>query len=102
MRTERRLVPKAAAVITVTDMIAADLERRYGIRRPAVLVNGCTTHVTEAQPAHTPLRLIHQGKFFFDRHLDDVIRAVARQEGKSGPHASGMGRGRGQPPRSRC
>jgi len=82
MRTERRLVPRAAAVITVTDMIADDLERRYQIPRPAVLVNGCTSHVTEARPAHTPLRLLHQGKFFFDRHLDDVIRAVVRQQGR--------------------
>jgi glycogen synthase len=83
MRAERRFMPQAAAVITVTDMIADDLERRYGIPRPAVLVNGCTTHVNAAQPVHTPLRLIHQGKFFFDRHLADVIKAVVRQEGRA-------------------
>ncbi|MDZ4179521.1 MAG: glycosyltransferase [Coriobacteriia bacterium] len=89
--SERLLIPKAAAVFTVTDMIADDLERRYRISRPTVLVNGCTTRVIEAQPPHEPLRLIHQGKFFFDRHLDDVIRAVARQGGSATLTLQGWG-----------
>lgn len=83
MLKERLLVPRAAAVLTVTDMIAADLERRYAIAPPTVLVNGCTEHVAEALPPHAPLRLLHQGKFFFDRHLDDVIRAVAAHRGRA-------------------
>lgn len=80
---ERFLTPRAAAVITVTDMIADDLARRYRIEAPTPLINGSTTYVTEAKPPHTPLRLLHQGKFFFDRHLDDVIEAVVRQDGRA-------------------
>lgn len=80
---ERFLAPRAAAVLTVTDMIADDLSRRYRIPRPSVLLNGSTSHVTQAEPVHVPLRLIHQGKFFFDRHLEDVVEAVARQQSQA-------------------
>ncbi|MBN1192839.1 MAG: glycosyltransferase, partial [Coriobacteriia bacterium] len=79
---ERILTPRAAGVLTVTDMIAEDLARRYRIPRPTALVNGCTSYVTEALPAHEPLRLLHQGRFYYDRHLDDVIEAVVRLDGR--------------------
>lgn len=83
MLKERVLVPRAAAVLTVSEPIAQDLAQRYGIVQPTVLLNGCTAHVRVAAAPHRPLRLIHQGKFFFDRHIEDIIEAVVRQNGKA-------------------
>lgn len=74
-------MPRVGRVVTVTDMIARDLAKRHRIVAPAVLVNGATEVVSTVASVRVPLRLLHQGKLFFDRHLDDIIRAVALQEG---------------------
>lgn len=88
---ERLLLPRAAGILAVTPLIADALEHQYRIPRPTVLVNGCTERVSTAQPAHDPMRFIHQGKFFFDRHLDDVIVAIARQRGRATLTLQGWG-----------
>ncbi|MBN2839409.1 MAG: glycosyltransferase [Coriobacteriia bacterium] len=74
---ERLLVRRAGLLIAVTDMIADDLARRYGVRRPCVVYNGPTDVVATASRVHRPVRLVHVGKLFADRHITEVIDAVA-------------------------
>jgi len=81
MLKERLLVPRAAAVLTVSEPIAEELANRYRIAMPGVIYNGCTDHMAAASPAHVPLRLLHLGKFYFDRNLDEVIDAMETLRG---------------------
>jgi glycosyltransferase involved in cell wall biosynthesis len=80
---ERLLIPRAAAVVTVTDMIADALKEEHKISRPTVLINGSVDAVSEPTAPHSPLRLIHQGKYYRDRHLPDLIDAVLRHRGRA-------------------
>jgi glycosyltransferase involved in cell wall biosynthesis len=80
---ERLLIPRAAAVATVTDMIADALKEEHKIARPTVLINGSVKAMSEPTEPHEPLRLIHQGKFYRDRHLEDLIEAVLRHRGRA-------------------
>lgn len=80
---ERLLIPRAAAVATVTDMIADALRDEHKIPQPTVLINGSVNAVSEPLEPHEPLRLVHQGKFYRDRHLEDLIDAVLRHRGKA-------------------
>lgn len=77
---ERVLVPRVAGVITVSQPIAEDLARRYKVRTPAVILNASAGVVTSPSEVHTPLRLLHLGKFFADRGLADLVRAAARTD----------------------
>ncbi|MBE0418223.1 MAG: glycosyltransferase [Coriobacteriia bacterium] len=79
---ERVLIRRAAAVITVSEPIADDLASRYSIAKPTVIYNGCTECVNQASPVHNPLRLLHLGKYFYDRNLDELVRAVAALSGR--------------------
>lgn len=88
---ERLLIPRASAVVTVTDMIADALEKEHGIPRPTVLLNGSLGAVSESTPSHAPLRLIHQGKLYRDRHLPDLIDAVMRHGGRATLTIQGWG-----------
>ena len=86
---ERLTVPRADAVITVTEGIARQLEKRYRLqRRPTVVRNVC------ALPAHVPngalrqqLRIgsapmvLHQGAVARDRGCEVLITAVSRLPG---------------------
>lgn len=78
MLKERWLVPKAAAVITVSEPIARDLMQRYRISMPTVIYSGPITVALSAGVSHTPLKLIHLGRLFADRNLLALIEAVAR------------------------
>lgn len=80
---ERRGARGADAVLTVSDPIAEDLAQRYSIARPVVIYNGCTRHVEAATHVHVPLRLIHLGKFFPDRNLEEIIDAMAAFRGRA-------------------
>jgi glycosyltransferase involved in cell wall biosynthesis len=87
---ERIGVPRADAVITVSDGIARRLQSRYGLReRPAVVRNVCDLPAPDPSVAPGALRLLagvpdgeplilHQGAAALDRGCETLVRAVAR------------------------
>jgi glycosyltransferase involved in cell wall biosynthesis len=94
---ERRLAKRADRVLTVCDSIAAELERRYGVARPTVLLNcpaaakangrqrrervalspHSETKATRADPtsADEPV-VLYQGGFAPHRGLPTLVRAA--------------------------
>ncbi|MBE0417156.1 MAG: glycosyltransferase [Coriobacteriia bacterium] len=80
---ERLLVPRCAAVLTVSQPIAEDLARRYSIPTPTVIYNGCEACVASAEPVHRPMRFLHLGKLFFDRHVDEMVLAMIALRGRA-------------------
>src|SRR3954464_1054848 len=81
---ERRGVPRAAAVITVSDGIAARLAELYRLRRPPVVVrNVCALPAASRTGSRlrgvagdAPL-VLHQGAAAPDRGCEVLIRALA-------------------------
>lgn len=80
---ERRFIPRAAAVITVSELIAIDLAKRYGGPAPVVIYNGCRDRAEKAEPVHMPLRLLHVGRAYADRNVDEMIDAVVALGGRA-------------------
>jgi glycosyltransferase involved in cell wall biosynthesis len=80
---ERVAVPRAAAVITVSDGIAARLRERYRLRRqPVVVRNVCALRapagpsgVLRAAAGDGPL-ILHQGAAAPDRGCETLVRAL--------------------------
>lgn len=77
MWLERRYVPTTAAVLTVSEPIAQDLAERYGVQTPVVVYNGSVERVEEPQSAHAPLRLVHLGKAYADRNVEEIVSAMS-------------------------
>jgi glycosyltransferase involved in cell wall biosynthesis len=89
---ERVGVPRADAVITVSDGIARRLQERYRLReRPAVVRNACDLPAPDPAVAPGALRrlagvpdgeplILHQGAAALDRGCETLVRAVARLE----------------------
>ena len=87
---ERFFVPRSAAVITVSDGIAARLSEVYRLRRPPVVVRNLPDlSVAEDGPglreqlgltADVPL-VLHQGAPAPDRGCETLVRAIARVDG---------------------
>ncbi|MCW3016778.1 MAG: glycosyl transferase group 1, partial [Solirubrobacterales bacterium] len=84
-RIERLGLPRTAAVITVSDGIAARLVQRYSLPvTPVVLRNVCDLQLTgtgalrerSGVPAGTPL-ILHQGAPALGRGCDVLVRAMA-------------------------
>jgi glycosyltransferase involved in cell wall biosynthesis len=87
---ERVAVPRADAVITVSDGIADRLRELYRLReRPAVVRNVCDLPAPDPSVAPGALRLLagvpdgeplilHQGAAALDRGCETLVRAVAR------------------------
>ena len=86
---ERRLAGRADHVLTVCDSIAGELERRYGIARPTVLLNcPAAAMAGSAEDAAEMLRtraglngsgdpvVLYQGGFAPHRGLDTLVRAA--------------------------
>lgn len=92
---ERRLAKRADAVVTVCDSIAGELEQRYGVARPVVLLNCpaagtngaasskrdallslCDNNASQADPAAAgePV-VLYQGGFAPHRGLPTLVRA---------------------------
>jgi glycosyltransferase involved in cell wall biosynthesis len=87
---ERLLIGRADRVITVNDSIAAELERRYGVRRPVVVMNcppvegqrlprGATSGLRDrvGLGADVPI-VLFQGMFMPHRGLENLVRATSR------------------------
>ncbi len=91
MLKERLVVPRAAAVFTVSEPIADDLARRYSIASPTVIYNGCTSYAGTPAPGHAPLRLLHLGKYYLDRNIDEVIEIMGSLRGSATLTLQGWG-----------
>ena len=88
-QVERFVVPRCAAVVTVSDGIAAALQRRYGLRERPAVVRNVTALARNGQgdlrerlalgPA-TPL-VLHQGAPAPSRGCEVLVDAVARLDG---------------------
>jgi glycosyltransferase involved in cell wall biosynthesis len=84
---ERRLAGRADHVLTVCDSIAGELEQRYGVRRPTVLLNCPVGDGSNGRPGHRTGRdpagreegepiVLYQGGFALHRGLDTLVRAA--------------------------
>lgn len=85
---ERMLIGRADRVMTVNESIADELARRYGVPRPAVLMNCPRTggrvpareesalRARAGVPAGEPI-VLFQGMFMPHRGLENLVRAVA-------------------------
>lgn len=78
-RLERRLAPRADHVLTVCDSIAGELERRYGLTPPTVLLNCPTARSTNgtagAEEENGPV-ILYQGGFAPHRGLETLVRSA--------------------------
>jgi len=75
-RMERQLARRADAVVTVSEPIAEELRRRFGVE-PIVVLNAPELDAREPpEPAPGALRVIYQGAFGTGRPLDDLLDAV--------------------------
>lgn len=75
---ERLLARRAEAVVTVNEPIAAELNRRLGLRRPALVVHNAppTIEVAAPDPDSGPLRVVYQGALGHGRQLEDLLEAA--------------------------
>jgi glycosyltransferase involved in cell wall biosynthesis len=101
-RWERRMTRRAAALVTVNDLIAADLGRRLAPRRTVVLYN-CSPRWDPPDPpvdhlraaagiaADAPVVLCHGG-FMAGRGLEETAAALSRP-GLEGAHLVFLGYG---------
>ncbi len=101
-RRERSWARRAAAVLTVNESLADELQRRLGVDRPTVIFNVQAAYAppeprpdhlraTLALPARTPIVLYHGG-FMRDRGLPEAIAAM-RTPGLEAAHLVLMGSG---------
>jgi glycosyltransferase involved in cell wall biosynthesis len=78
----RRLTGRADHVVTVCDSIAEEIERRYGVSRPTVLLNcpvGGGANGGSASKPDPPL-ILYQGGFAPHRGLDTLVRSAHELE----------------------
>ncbi len=79
---ERRLAGRADHVVTVCDSIAGEIEHRYGVTRPTVLLNcplaGGANGGSASKP--DPPVILYQGGFAPHRGLDTLVRSAHELE----------------------
>jgi len=73
----RALVPRAAAVVTVSQGIADEYRRVFGFDS-TVVVNATPFARLQPRPVGTPIRLVHSGGVAVQRRLDIMIEGVRR------------------------
>nr|WP_193510361.1 glycosyltransferase [Cryobacterium sp. BB736] len=71
----RTKVPRASAVVTVSQGIADEYEREFGFESTLV-VNATPYYELNARPVSAPLRLVHSGGIAVQRRLDLMITGV--------------------------
>lgn len=71
----RTLVPRAAAVVTVSQGIVDEYRREYGFDSTLV-VNATPYHDLQPRPLEGPLRLVHSGGVAVQRRLDIMVEGV--------------------------
>jgi len=81
---EGALARRAASVVTVSDLLARELQLRLRLRREPLSVLNCPQldpHRPELDGAEGPLRAIYQGAVGVGRPLDDLFAAAAAAPG---------------------
>jgi glycosyltransferase involved in cell wall biosynthesis len=74
---ERRLAQRADAVVTVSDALADELQRRHGLRElPLVVLNAPELDETEPTTHDGPLRAVYTGALGTGRPLGDILDAI--------------------------
>ena len=77
LRLERTVARRADAVVTVSDAIADELRRRFGVD-PIVVLNAPPLDAREPpEPPADPLRVVYQGAFGPGRPLEDLLAGIA-------------------------
>jgi glycogen synthase len=78
-RLERALARRADAVVTVNELIAAELRELLALGEQPFVVLNCParTAVTSPSATHRPLRAVYQGAVGHGRSLDDLLDAAA-------------------------
>jgi hypothetical protein len=71
----RTHLPKAASVTTVSPLIGAEYQRRFGVH-PDIVRNLAPYADAEPRPVSTPLRLVHSGGALRGRGIDLVCDAA--------------------------
>lgn len=84
-RVERRLARRADHVVTVCDSIAAELERRYGVVRPTVLLNCPVARGSNGRRRADPTGggepvILYQGGFAPHRGLETLVHSAHQLE----------------------
>jgi len=77
----RRYVRRADSVTAVAPHIAQEYAARFGLGTVGVVVNATPYHELEPTSVGEPLRLVHSGAARPARRIEDMIEAVAGQEG---------------------
>jgi len=88
---ERCAFRSASAVVTINELVAAELQRRYGRRDVAVVYNGASACLASSGKLHDPVRLFFQGAYAADRDLDILIRAMPHLRGLATLSLQGFG-----------
>jgi glycosyltransferase involved in cell wall biosynthesis len=88
---ERCAFRSASAVVTINEMVAGELKRRYGHRDVTVVFNGASGCLAGAPEPHAPVRFFFQGAFAADRDLDILIRAMPTLRGVATLGLQGFG-----------
>lgn len=89
MRLERRLIHECDAVITVCESIAEELQKRYAVPRPRVLLNAPPPEAADdgrdlfreklGIPVDVPV-VLYQGGYSPNRGLENLVTAAAKFE----------------------
>lgn len=74
--TEWLLIRRPSLVTTVSEPIAASLQKRYRIPMPAVIENAPLSRSDGPSPVHTPVRVLYQGAFTADRNLLGLVMSI--------------------------
>lgn len=77
LNVERAVIGDADLVIAVSEPMAQQMVRQYGIPTPLVLLNAPPHKVDAARPVSSPVRLVFHGGLSVDRNIDGLIRAMA-------------------------
>lgn len=74
---ERRLARRADAIVTVSDALAEELQRRHDLReRPLVVLNAPELDSADPSPHEGPLRAVYTGALGTGRPLGDLLDGV--------------------------
>lgn len=75
----RQLVPRAREVVTVSEGIVEEYERKFGIKS-TLIVNATPYYELAPTRVNSPLRLVHSGGIAVQRRLDLMIEGVRRSK----------------------
>jgi glycosyltransferase involved in cell wall biosynthesis len=84
-------IGEADAVITVCEPLADILHARHGICRPTVVYNAPARIMPSTGYVHSPVRLLFQGGFWFNRNLEALIQAMGTLRGRATLALQGFG-----------